>query len=334
LCWSPPSLPEADADITTRIFDVNVAIDFNVVRKVGSFAELCLCVGDLAGDVLSGKPVDPGSLGNEELWLGEFGHDGLLVAFRREMCRTMTDTVAKIRALLSELDEQIKGDEQIAAMRAFSGLELPDIIRDVVDLLMPELRPFEAAIYMHLLRHSIIETGTPYIRVSRRGLQNGVIKSAYTGSTSGGKDADSAIASYKTVQETLAGLEALGALCQEGEPNRDGTLYRVRLPEEIEVCQRRRKDVEARIVAVPADGHEADFYNVRENRLKIYERDGYKCQYCSKQLTRFTATLDHVKAVKDGGDNSFENLLTACLPCNSKKNSRLLGDFVADANPT
>lgn len=80
--------------------------------------------------------------------------------------------------------------------------------------------------------------------------------------------------------------------------------------------------------------NEVDYYNYRENRLKIYERDGYKCQHCGKQLTRFTATLDHVTAVSQGGDNSFENLITSCRECNSKKNARLLGDFMADMNPS
>ena len=80
---------------------------------------------------------------------------------------------------------------------------------------------------------------------------------------------------------------------------------------------------------VAASEREADFYNVRANRVMIYQRDGYQCQYCGNQLTRFTATLDHVRPVKEGGDNSLDNLLTACLKCNSKKNFQALGDFVA-----
>jgi hypothetical protein len=77
-------------------------------------------------------------------------------------------------------------------------------------------------------------------------------------------------------------------------------------------------------------GSEIDYYNVKENRIKVYERDSYKCRYCEKQLTRFTATLDHVKPVAEGGDNSFDNLLTACWDCNSTKNRKPLGDFLAD----
>jgi hypothetical protein len=99
----------------------------------------------------------------------------------------MKETIAQIRTLLNNLESGTPDLVEAAAIRAFSGLELPDIMKDVVDLLVPELRPFEAAIYFYLLRHSIIETGTQYIRASRRGLQSGVVKSAYTGSTSGGK---------------------------------------------------------------------------------------------------------------------------------------------------
>ena len=40
--------------------------------------------------------------------------------------------------------------------------------------------------------------------------------------------------------------------------------------------------------------------------------------------------LDHVKPVAEGGDNSFENLVTACLDCNSTKQKRPLGDFLAE----
>lgn len=241
----------------------------------------------------------------------------------------MNGTLDKIRSLLDELDAETSTNVESAAIRAFSGLELPDILRDVVDLLMPEIRPFDAAIYIHLLRHSIIETGTQHLRVSRRSLQDGVIKSAYAGSTTGGKTAESTAASFKTVQRTLETLVAIGALREEGAANRDGPLYRVMLPEEIEICRRRRDTMTIPASTVAASELEADFYNVRENRAKIWERYDYQCKYCGSQLTRFTATLDHVKSVRDGGDNSRENLITACLKCNSKKNHQLVGDFLA-----
>lgn len=244
----------------------------------------------------------------------------------------MRETIDQIRGLLSELESQAIKEDKAVKFHAFSGLELPDIICDVVDLLMPELKPYEVSFYLHFLRHSIIENGAPYVRVSQRGMQSGVIKSAYTGSTSGGKDAESGVMSQATVRQTITSLTTIGAIRQEGDANREGTLYRVMLPEEIEVCQRRRAE-QAERSAITATEREADFYNIRENRLKIYERDSYRCAYCSKQLTRFTATLDHITPVSEGGDNSAENLKTACLQCNSRKTARPLGDFLAEKDP-
>lgn len=235
----------------------------------------------------------------------------------------MRERFEQIRQLLSRLESEASQAEQASEFRALSGLELPDIICDVVDLLMPELKPYGVALYLHFLRHSIIENGTPHFRASRRGLRSGVVKSAYAAQTKGG----SGDMSYATVQEAMTGLKEIGAIRQEGEPNQDGTLYRILLPEEIEVCQQRRAET-ARLSITTASEHEADFYNVRENRLKIYERDNYRCTYCGKQLTRFTATLDHITPVSKGGDNSAENLKTACLQCNSRKTDRPLGDFL------
>jgi hypothetical protein len=244
----------------------------------------------------------------------------------------MNDTINEIREFLSKLETEVCQAGGSAELRALTGLELPNIICDVVDLLMPELKPYESALYMHLLRHSVVESGTAYVRTSVRKLQSGVVKSPYSGTTKGGGEPVEA-ASYKSIQTALAGLVDIGAIRQEGDPNRGGTLYRVLLPEEIEVCQKRhaQRSVSPTITAPEA---EADFYNIRENRLKIYERDNYHCTYCGKQLTRFTATLDHITPVSEGGGNGAENLKTACLQCNSRKTARPLGDFLAEKFPT
>ncbi|HEX9489269.1 MAG TPA: HNH endonuclease signature motif containing protein [Stellaceae bacterium] len=237
----------------------------------------------------------------------------------------MIETIEQIRALLGQLESTAAQANKAIEFRALSGLELPDIICDVVDLLMPELRPYEVSFYIYLLRHSIVANGTPYVRVSRRGMQSGVMRSAYA--------SGSGETSFAAVRDGMTALESVGAIRQEGEANREGTLYRVLLPEEIEVCQRRRAEQSKRSTA-PATVDEADFYNIRENRLKIYERDNYHCTYCNKQLTRFTATLDHITPVSAGGDNSAENLKTACLQCNSRKTARPLGDFLAETDLT
>ena len=59
-----------------------------------------------------------------------------------------------------------------------------------------------------------------------------------------------------------------------------------------------------------------------ETRMLVFERDGYTCRRCNKQLTRFAATVDYVKAPEDGGNESVENLITTCSDCNTRRQRR------------
>lgn len=58
---------------------------------------------------------------------------------------------------------------------------------------------------------------------------------------------------------------------------------------------------------------------VTYTRKNIHIRDNYTCQYCGSTST---LTLDHVMPVSRGGKSSWENVVTACYPCNSRKGSR------------
>jgi 5-methylcytosine-specific restriction endonuclease McrA len=53
------------------------------------------------------------------------------------------------------------------------------------------------------------------------------------------------------------------------------------------------------------------------SRLEIFARDGYTCQYCGKQTRQLT--LDHVIPRYRGGPHTWENLVSACVPCNRRK---------------
>lgn len=67
-----------------------------------------------------------------------------------------------------------------------------------------------------------------------------------------------------------------------------------------------------------------------ERRLAIYLRDGLACAYCGQCIEdEVKLTLDHVKPWIDGGSNANENLVTACLTCNSRRSDRRLEDFAA-----
>jgi hypothetical protein len=227
-----------------------------------------------------------------------------------------------IRQLLNELEVEGNAATVNTGDGDFSALELPLIIQEIVDDLQPLLEPYDAAFYWFLFRHSIAKDGNPHLRVSTRSLRRAVVKSAYS------QDDEKAISLGK-VQETLRALENIGAIRKEGEPNREGTLYRVLIPEEIEACRKFCSERMASETGLFLDTSDIDHSNNRQNRIRVFERDGYLCRSCGKQLTRATATLDHVIPVAEGGDDSLDNLVTTCLDCNSRKKKRAAGESPA-----
>jgi len=230
-----------------------------------------------------------------------------------------------MRELLDGLETDLVSEDDQIFVRNFDALELPSLIQSIVDYLQPTLLPYEALIYWHMFRHSILATGQQYLRVSVRSMTSGVIMPT----SRGGK---SEKLSYNSVQTALQGLEDKQVIAKAGDANRDGTLYKVNLPEEVPACEElMRLGAEKETVEIDTN-KELDYYNIQENRLKIFERDGYKCHYCQKQLTRFSATLDHIQPVSRGGDNSYENLTTACLHCNSERGNKPIMDIIQQKN--
>ncbi len=62
------------------------------------------------------------------------------------------------------------------------------------------------------------------------------------------------------------------------------------------------------------------FRKVELSRRNIFRRDRFQCQYCGRRSTAFT--IDHVIPQSRGGEDTRENLVTACIPCNAKKGNR------------
>jgi 5-methylcytosine-specific restriction endonuclease McrA len=61
---------------------------------------------------------------------------------------------------------------------------------------------------------------------------------------------------------------------------------------------------------------------VKLNRRNIYARDQNRCQYCGKHFSTKELTLDHVVPRVQGGENSWTNLVCACVRCNARKGGR------------
>lgn len=53
----------------------------------------------------------------------------------------------------------------------------------------------------------------------------------------------------------------------------------------------------------------------------LFARDQHLCLYCGRQFNRHALTRDHVLPVSKGGRDIWENVVTACVHCNSRKGS-------------
>jgi 5-methylcytosine-specific restriction endonuclease McrA len=61
---------------------------------------------------------------------------------------------------------------------------------------------------------------------------------------------------------------------------------------------------------------------VRLTRRNLMFRDAHQCQYCGKQPPLRELNIDHVVPRSRGGDDTWENLVTACRVCNLRKGWR------------
>lgn len=55
-------------------------------------------------------------------------------------------------------------------------------------------------------------------------------------------------------------------------------------------------------------------------RFNVFLRDKFECQYCGDESD---LTFDHVTPRAKGGQTTWENVVTACAPCNLRKGSKM-----------
>src|SRR4030043_613466 len=59
-------------------------------------------------------------------------------------------------------------------------------------------------------------------------------------------------------------------------------------------------------------------------KLEVFNRDQYICQYCGREDKELT--LDHVVPRRRGGQHSWDNVVSACIPCTRHKGGRTPDD--------
>jgi 5-methylcytosine-specific restriction endonuclease McrA len=61
---------------------------------------------------------------------------------------------------------------------------------------------------------------------------------------------------------------------------------------------------------------------IRFNRHNVWLRDKGTCQYCGKGVGASEFTFDHVVPISQGGQTTWDNIVTACRGCNQRKMNR------------
>ena len=59
-------------------------------------------------------------------------------------------------------------------------------------------------------------------------------------------------------------------------------------------------------------------------KIEVFNRDHHTCQYCGRQTKELT--LDHVIPRGRSGEHTWENVVSACIPCNRRKGGRTPGE--------
>ncbi|CCG41753.1 HNH endonuclease [Magnetospirillum molischianum] len=57
-------------------------------------------------------------------------------------------------------------------------------------------------------------------------------------------------------------------------------------------------------------------------RFNVFLRDRFSCQYCGHSFPTHELTFDHVVPRSRGGRTTWDNVVTACSPCNLRKGCR------------
>ena len=193
--------------------------------------------------------------------------------------------------------------------------------KQLEDHLAPRLRlsVIERAVYAHLLRHSRLE-GKLRLRFSIRWLARNIRLS--TG----------------PVREAVRRLVAQGAM-RLVQRSKAGHVVEVRLPEEIR--PERLNGIENRCSGnedgAREDGagagaainiEEADFLQNTTLRKAIHARERGQCFYCLRRTSTAVQCLDHVVPRVRLGCNSYRNLVSSCIECNSQKGEKAADDFL------
>jgi hypothetical protein len=188
--------------------------------------------------------------------------------------------------------------------------------KQLEDLLAPRLRlsVIERTVYAHLLRHSRLE-GKLRLQFSLTGVGRNIRLSA------------------GPVRKAVRRLVAHDAL-RMVQRSKKGHLVEVRLPEEIpaagltRIALRAAAKQEAAATRPTLNLEGVDFMKNKPLRDSIHAREREQCFYCLRRTPPSVQCLDHVVPQVRSGRNSYRNLVSSCMECNTQKGETAAVDFI------
>ena len=190
-------------------------------------------------------------------------------------------------------------------------LDAKSVWTQIEDVLVPRLRlcVIDHVVYSHLVRHSRLE-GKRRLRFSIPWLARNIHLSVCP------------------TREAIRRLAAQGAL-RLVERSKAGHVAEVLLPEEIRgVRSHANRAREADRTAGSTDIEDVDFLKTLELRRAIHARERGKCFYCLRRIPARLGCLDHVVPRAKLRCNSYRNLVSSCMECNSEKGERPAEEFL------
>src|SRR6266568_1683554 len=190
-------------------------------------------------------------------------------------------------------------------------IDAVEVCKELEDVLAPRLKlsVLDRAVYLHLLRHSRFE-GKPRLRFTIVWLANNMGLTA------------------RRVRQAVRRLVDNNVL-RLIERSNIGHLVQVRSPGEVRAPRGSRTGTRGR-GKLPARVNldEVDFLRTPALRQAIHAREGGVCFYCLRRTPSRAHCLDHVVPVAKSGGNSYRNLVSCCLDCNSEKRGHSAEDFL------
>jgi hypothetical protein len=216
-------------------------------------------------------------------------------------------SVQALRTIWQARREEEKQQQDCRTSKVDAGA----LWKQIEDVAVPRLRlsAIDHVVYSHLLRHSRLE-GKRSLRFSIPWLARNIQLSVCP------------------VRESVQRLAGQGAL-RLVERSKAGHVAEVRLPEEIRGVRAHAKRERKAAEQQGANGIEdVDFLKTLKLRRAIHARERGKCFYCLRKIPSRLECLDHVVPRAKVGCNSYRNLVSSCMECNSQKGERPAEEFL------